>query len=616
MNAARREIVSAAVLIALLLTGLGLIQALFLREHQEALARVQARLDLRDEQARRVLIELLGREQRERAARREAAVLDPLVAAEDLYLRRAGAVLLPRPVLFRSGEGRALSWQEAVLGTPLLFEVEDEPVLERLALAQTVHTSLGSKDRASIETAVRAFLMHRSRFSLAAEVDLPLTLATLGALHERAAPDPAWVRGLLAGRPSGEASVREAGLMGQLLRRRDRFTEAEFHALAAQVASLARSYGIPHDLFLARVQDRHVDPPPLDDLLEGPVVDSRMRWYLEPSEPDVVGFAFDQAEMLDRVREEMVARSMIGPSETVSAFGVGSDAHPSLVPADRLELRVSDLELRAEVPAAERRLATKTALVAGTTLLVFFVFGFGLAWQRRERALVELKQDFVSAVSHELRTPLASVRLLAETLERRLEGDSRSKDYPTRIVREIDGAAFLVENILSFQRIDKGRWQLSPERLDLAELFLRSAEDLSRQLGRSVRLEVFGGPALLNLDAELARLLASNLVKNAILYNEQSEVRIHLTVRKDRDHVVVLVRDNGIGVPSEEQKMIFDDFQRGSRAGRSRRPGSGLGLGLVRRVMSLHRGRVRLLSSDTTGTEFELEFPAGVDPNP
>lgn len=611
MISGRKQLLLTGLLLALLLFGLGLMEALFLREHREALDRIEERIELRNNQASGVFQELLRSEHEARRVRREEALLDPLVPAADLLVFRGGAFLLPPALKFREGEDRTLVWQRALGGVGPGPAGDDEVSSDRLKLAREIHRRLVEKDRPGIEGAVRAYLLHRARFLVPSEVDLPLTLAVVRALNERAAPDPDLIRKLLRDGFTRDPGGPRAGLMRQLLRRRDRFTKAEFEALTEQIVALAMIYGIPHTDFETRATENVDAPPFIEATPNAPSVDVGFAWYIERSDGSVTGFRFDRELMRSRVREELIARSMIGEIETVHPFDVTPGSTAGWFALTSLPISVSSLALRAEIPSAERRLATKTALVAGTGLLAMAVFGLGLAWQRRERALVELKHDFVSAVSHELRTPLASVRLLAETLERRLGEDPRAKDYPTRIVREIDEASFLVENILSFHRIDKGRWALYPETVDILELFRRSAADLSLQLDRRVRLEASGGPSALSLDPELARLLVSNLVKNAILYNERDPVEIVVEARLEAGYVRIAVRDNGIGVPEDERDRIFADFQRGSRSGKGRKAGSGLGLGLVRRIMRLHEGDIHLASSDASGSRFELEFPAG-----
>lgn len=599
-------------LLASVLSGLAAIQAMFLREHQETLERLRLQRSQQLDHARRVLALVLSDELAQRRDRFEAAVRDPLVAGQDLFLQRGGEVLLPRRWSESAEDGRALAWQAVVLGRSSAPTELEGPVAERLDLARAAFGAFRAGDRGSIEAAVRAFLAHRARFLIPAEIDVPVTLALLSALEEESTPDPSLMSSLLRdGLALGPQLVQE-GLMRQFLRRRDRFGERDLAELADQLRELAQRHGISTSDFEARLAERSTSGPEFDASIESPAVASSFDWYFEPGTDEVRGFRFDAASILAKVKAELVLRSFVPSSEQLLPPEPSALSPPESVPVLELPLRLSATSLDEQSAAAQRRLLTKTTLTVSTAGLSVLLFVLVLAGQRRERALVELKADFVSTVSHELRTPLASVRLLAETLERRLDGDERAKDYPARIVREIDGASFLVENILSFQRIDKGRWALYPEPVEVLELFRSATSELSRQLGKAVSIRTGGGPALLRLDPELTRLMCANLVKNAILYNEKDGATIAIEIERRAGQVVISIQDDGVGIPEAEQASIFAAFQRGSGWGRTRRPGSGLGLALVRRIMQLHGGEVRLVRSDASGSRFELHFPAGL----
>src|SRR5690606_1876007 len=139
-----------------------------------------------------------------------------------------------------------------------------------------------------------------------------------------------------------------------------------------------------------------------------------------------------------------------------------------------------ELPLRLHLPAdgealraAAARYRLKSVLNLGMGGLIITVVA-GVGWMvRRERQLVRAREDFVASVSHELQTPLAAIRLMGETLGRKRDGSP----YPERIVAEADRLAFMVRNILSYNRLHRaGGWQPRMERVELGE----SAHDLRR----------------------------------------------------------------------------------------------------------------------------------------
>jgi two-component system sensor histidine kinase SenX3 len=216
----------------------------------------------------------------------------------------------------------------------------------------------------------------------------------------------------------------------------------------------------------------------------------------------------------------------------------------------------------------------------------------------------------VAGVSHELRTPLASMRVLAETLLRRTQNLEQVRDYPARLLRDVDGMSFLVENILSFNRMGRGLWRPRPEPLQLGELVAGMCDEAAERAGRSLRLrlDLEEKDVTIEADPELMRLLVRNLAANAIHYNERDPVEIRLQVRRGPDRsVTVELGDNGVGIGADERERVFEDFYRGQGSERAR--GSGLGLALCRRVMALHGGTITIARSDPSGTLFRLWFP-------
>ncbi len=389
---------------------------------------------------------------------------------------------------------------------------------------------------------------------------------------------------------------------------------------------LAESAGAPYQAFLARVREETgealalADPgsPESDRSDTSDSADTSAlvlggRWVVAPA-PGIPGrlhgVAVDLDGLLAAIGDEMRQLGLISDRDRVVAARSPAD----LLPAGRVA--TGDLRLQVTSPAWDQALgaigarhALKTGLVAVSALFALAIVSLALVLQHRRHQLLELKADFVAAVSHELRTPLASMRLLGETLERRLAGHPAARDYPSRIVREADGLSFLVENILSFQRLEKGR-QRSPGQghsdVPLTELvdFLRS--ELELQVARPLRLEYHGpGELTLHGDGELLKLLFLNLARNACQYNAREPVVISITAGSDNGGCRLHVRDNGWGLAPAETRKVFTEFYRARTEGTR---GTGLGLAICRRVMELHRGTIRIADTGPEGTTFELLF--------
>jgi two-component system, OmpR family, sensor histidine kinase SenX3 len=317
----------------------------------------------------------------------------------------------------------------------------------------------------------------------------------------------------------------------------------------------------------------------------------------------VAGLSVDLSALLASLTRDMRERNLLGRDERMVL-------PPGAVqPLEALLLRMHSPQAEAAEAALEQRHGLKTLLVAMCGALAVAMVVLAGVSQHRKYRFLELKSDFVATVSHELRTPVASIRVLAETLQRRLGDAPEARDYFARILQTTDGLHFLVENILSFNRIDKGRWAPRQSRVRLDELLATLPADLEGASQVPVRLSVDVEDVELDVDPSLARLLLSNLGRNACAYNRRTPVELSIRAyTQPGDGCTVLFGDNGIGIPESEWERVFDEFYRLPPAG-SEVHGSGLGLALCRRIMAVHGGSLRVAASSPQGTTFALTFP-------
>ncbi|MEM6990976.1 MAG: HAMP domain-containing sensor histidine kinase [Myxococcota bacterium] len=538
---------------------------------------------------------------------------DPLVAAENLLLVDGGTQLLPRRFAFEPGEqtpGRELYLALRSGDTDDLQASKerdpDAPWAERLALHEQAHTALVMGDDDAIRRAVRGILEHRGRWVLSSVNDIPAILAMLDDLYEYAAPHEPLVADLLRNGVGDSAATRREGLQRLLLSRRDRFTEPDFRFLAGRVIALSERAGLTVGDFEAQATASpatHIATPPARG---GAVLLAEGRWYAQPRPAtQFVGVAVDLPVHVAAIEAEMRDRGLLARDDTIALPPLG----PMTALSD-LQFSVTAPRLDRAMAAADRRFSLKTTFVVLAAALAMIIAVLGVVLQHRSARFVELKSDFVATVSHELRTPLASIRLMAETLERRTAGIARVKDYPTRIVREADELAFLVENILSFNRLDKGRWTPRPSDVEVGPVLDEIVESLPVYGFSDVEVSTEGLDGLvLSVDRELFKLMLGNLVKNACTYNERSPVTLSLRVRRDADQLVVALTDNGVGIPPALQRRVFEDFQRGASGGAR---GSGLGLSICRKSAEAHGGRIAIAQSGPEGTTFEITLPASL----
>ncbi|HEX7815601.1 hybrid sensor histidine kinase/response regulator [Dyella sp.] len=213
----------------------------------------------------------------------------------------------------------------------------------------------------------------------------------------------------------------------------------------------------------------------------------------------------------------------------------------------------------------------------------------------------EAKSRFLAAVSHDLMQPLHAAQLFAHTLGERDGGNETA--------RHLNGALAATEGLLAglldIARLEAGRLHPQPRAFALADVFDPLAAEF-RVLAeeRGIRLDVVGSRAWVLTDPQLLRRVLQNFLSNALRYAEHG--RVLLGVRRRGAHVRLEVWDNGPGITPDEQRVIFDEFRRGSTAGGQ---GLGLGLSIAQRMAGLLGTPLHLRSWPGRGSVFDLEIP-------
>jgi PAS domain S-box-containing protein len=223
------------------------------------------------------------------------------------------------------------------------------------------------------------------------------------------------------------------------------------------------------------------------------------------------------------------------------------------------------------------------------------------------------KDEFLATLAHELRNPLAPVRNAIEVL--RLKGSPTPEVQWAREVidRQMRQMARIIDDLLDVSRITRDVLQLRRERIDLATV-LNAAVETSQALIETAghELEVSLPPHPIFLHADVTRLaqVFSNLLSNAAKFSDPGS-RIRLEAARDGDgHVVVHVRDSGIGIPKEMQPKIFEIFVQVDRSLERSQAGLGIGLTLVKRLLELHGGTIEVFSEGRGhGSEFVARLP-------
>ena len=249
-------------------------------------------------------------------------------------------------------------------------------------------------------------------------------------------------------------------------------------------------------------------------------------------------------------------------------------------------------------------------------VLMVIVAWFGYRNIRREVNLAQIKSDFVSNVSHELRTPLSLISMFSETLSMgRVKSVKKRNEYYNIIHNETERLSKIVNKILSFSKIESGKWKYNFKKLDLNAIIQDIYGNYKFHLEQK-EFEFNFIPTLdqliINADPEAVSEAVINLIDNAVKYCSDRK-KIVLRTGLEKAQTFVEIEDSGIGISAADQKKIFEKFYRVSSENVHNTKGTGLGLTLVKHIVEAHNGKIELTSEPGKGSTFRIYFPVSND---
>ena len=303
------------------------------------------------------------------------------------------------------------------------------------------------------------------------------------------------------------------------------------------------------------------------------------------------------------------------PGEATDKFFLSMPAGSQL-PGWRLALSLKDERLFDA--AADHRIASDVwigalvlAFVAVLALLVFRLV-------RRQVALTQLRNDLVANVTHELKTPLSSMRLLVETLlNSPTLNEQTAREYLKLIATENLRLSRLIDNFLTFSRIERNKYTFKFNPVPADEILAAAKAAVQDRFNNpGSRLELQSSPTLPDVVADADALVTAliNLLDNAYKYSGDNK-QVTLSASAHNGSVCFAVKDNGIGLSPRETKRIFKRFYQVDQ--RMSRPvgGCGLGLSIVKFIVTAHHGQIKVESEPTRGSTFTLILPAATPPS-
>jgi two-component system phosphate regulon sensor histidine kinase PhoR len=246
--------------------------------------------------------------------------------------------------------------------------------------------------------------------------------------------------------------------------------------------------------------------------------------------------------------------------------------------------------------------------------LTVFSFTLLLRYLVQQRKLTQIKNDFISNITHELRTPIATVSVAIEALRNfdALHDPEKTKEYLAISSNELQRLSFLVDKVLKLSMFEKHQVELKEETIDLAVLVKEVVNSMKLQFEKykaQVNVQLHGYRFEIEADRLHTTSVLFNLLDNALKYSKENP-SIHVELKDETERILLTITDNGIGIPVEFHKKIFDKFFRVPAGDTHNVKGYGLGLSYVSYVIQRHYGSIEVESQPGIGSRFIIKLPA------
>lgn len=229
---------------------------------------------------------------------------------------------------------------------------------------------------------------------------------------------------------------------------------------------------------------------------------------------------------------------------------------------------------------------------------------------QKERELGELKTRFISTASHEFRTPLSSILSSVSLIERYTTTETQDKrlKHINRIKSSVQNLTQILEDFLSLSKLEEGKKQDAKHIFDLSTLILSTIEEVSTfaKSGQVLKYEHSGEMSVIYSNTQNIKNILINLLSNAIKYSP-SDSNIYISSIIDATTITISVRDEGMGIPLNQQKHLFSRFFRADNAIAIQ--GTGLGLYIVKKYLENIDGTIDFVSEPDQGTTFTIRIP-------
>lgn len=330
--------------------------------------------------------------------------------------------------------------------------------------------------------------------------------------------------------------------------------------------------------------------------------DGYINRYQNTGEPHIIGFG---REVKGLKKNGSVFPFRLGVSEVqFSGRKIYTGFIHDLTREKEAEERLKDYAIHLEELVEERTISLKHSV----TELLQAKEEVSLSLEK-EKELGQMKSRFVSMASHEFRTPLSSIQLSAILVEKYAQEFSNPNigKHIAKIKTSIGNLTGILNDFLSLEKLEAGKVEPVFTEFNLVKFGEEITEEMQlvAKQNQNIIYQHTGTTSVFKLDPALLKNCIINLISNAIKYSGENTF-IEFNTEVASDQLVVVVKDNGIGIPENDQKHLFEAFFRAHNTGNI--PGTGLGLNIVARYVGLINGTVQFESKVNYGTSFTLTF--------
>jgi K+-sensing histidine kinase KdpD len=259
----------------------------------------------------------------------------------------------------------------------------------------------------------------------------------------------------------------------------------------------------------------------------------------------------------------------------------------------------------------EKRQALRTSqyMGEGMTFLAIILVGASVVYSsfRRSVRLSRQQNNFMLSVTHELKSPIAAMKLTLQTLRKHKLEENKQRELLDRCIQESDRLNELCSNILIASQMEGGQYKSSNEVSNWSELATETLQSYQQRYPERFTGHIEPGIAVA-AETLLLQLALNNILENAVKYTP-ADKPVELTLRHKDGRAILQVADNGVGIPDEEKRKVFEKFYRVGNEETRRSKGTGLGLYLTWMIVHQCRGTIAVKDNKPQGSIFEISLP-------